>query len=153
MALFVVINLFIFDEGDDIHIWLGYGTLALVLLRTIIGFTAQGFEAFNQFPIGINDLFSFLKNLFNHKAKDYVGHNPAASYAYIIFWFLIVGLGVSGILLEHVDAFFVSESLEELHDLMADAVIVFIVVHFTGMLLDSILHKRKAWMSIITGKK
>lgn len=148
----LIINLFIFDEGDNIHIWLGYGTLAIVLLRTIIGFTANGFEAFKKFPLGLNELFYFFKSIFSQNRKDYAGHNPAASYAYIIFWLLTIGLGVTGILLVYVDSFFGSERLEELHDLMADAVIVFIAVHFMGILLDSILHKRKSWMGVITGK-
>lgn len=149
MALFIVLNLFIFDEGDDIHYWIGYGTLAIVFFRTIIGFTSQGFDSFRKFTLQPRELFYFFRNLFSHARKDYTGHNPAASYAYIIFWLLVIGLGITGGLLVHSDYFFGNQLLEELHDLMADATIVFIVIHLTGVLLDSFLHRRKSWMSII----
>lgn len=153
MALFIIIDLFIFDDGDDIHNLLGYGTLAMVVFRTLIGFTAKGFESFKKFPLSPRELFYFFKTLFTRNRKDYIGHNPVASYAYIAFWLLVLGLGVTGILLVHVDIFFGDQRLEQIHGILANAVIVFVVIHLTGILLDAILHRRKTWMNIITGKK
>lgn len=153
MALFVILNLFVFDEGNDVHFWIGYGALALILIRVFIGFRSNGYEAFKKFPLNLSELVNFLKNLFRRDHKDYVGHNPAAAYAYISFWILVVTLGFTGVLLVHVDTFWGDQLLEEIHNIAADCVIVFIVIHFTGILLDSILHKRKAWISMITGFK
>lgn len=153
MAAFVLINLFLFNEGDDIHNWLGYGTLAIVFFRALFGLTSKGYDGFMNFPLNPTELFYFFGNFFKRERKDYAGHNPAASYAYMTFWLLIIGLGVTGILLVHVEEYFGSEMLEEIHEIFAKGVIVFLVVHFTGMILDAVLHKRKTWMSIITGKK
>lgn len=153
MAAFVLINLFLFNEGDDIHNWLGYGTLVILFFRLILGFTSDGFEAFRNFLLKPAEFFFFLKYLFTPTRKDYVGHNPAASYAYLFFWILIIGLGITGILLVHVEHFFGSQELESLHKILANGVIVFLVVHFTGLILDAVLHKRKTWMNMINGKK
>lgn len=153
MAAFVLINLFLYDEGDDIHNWLGYGTLAIVLFRFLIGLTSKGYDGFKKFPLNPSELFTFLRTLFKRNRKDYLGHNPAASYAYIVFWLLIIGLGVTGILLVHVEEYFGSQVLEEIHAIMANSVIVFLVVHLTGMTLDAVLHRRKTWMSMFNGKK
>lgn len=153
MAGFVLINLFLFDEGDDIHNWLGYGTLAIVFIRSLLGLTSKGYDGFRNFPLNPTELFTFFRNLFKRDRKDYTGHNPAASYAYFTFWLLVIGLGVTGILLVHVEGYFGSEMLEEIHEIFAKGVIVFLVVHFAGIILDAVLHRRKTWMSIINGKK
>jgi len=153
MVAFIVINLFIFDEGDLVHYWVGYGSLVIILLRSIIGFRSHSFAAFKKFPLQPLELFNFFKYLFTRNRKNYIGHNPAASYAYIIFWVLVVVLGITGVLLVHAEVFFGDQFLETVHEISADVIIVFIVIHFTGIILDSILHKRKAWMSMITGNK
>ena len=153
MAAFVLVNLFLYTDGDDVHNWLGYGTLALVFFRMVLGLTSKGNEGFRNFPLRPSELLSFLQNLFKRERKDYLGHNPAASYAYLVFWLLIIGLGITGILLVHVEEFFGSQALEGFHKILANAMIVFIVLHFTGIILDAILHRRKTWMSIINGKK
>lgn len=153
MAAFVIVNLFLSNEGDDIHNWLGYGTLAIIFIRTIIGFTSNGFDSFKKFPLRPSELLLFFKNLFKRERPDYTGHNPAASYAYIVFWLLIIGLGITGILLVHFEDFFGSQTLEDIHAVFANAVIIFIGVHFSGLILDSVLHRRKSWMSMLSGKK
>lgn len=153
MAVFVLINLFLYNDGDDIHNWLGYGTLAIVFIRLLLGLTSNGYDGFRNFPLNPFEFFSFFKNLFSPNRKDYTGHNPVASYAYIIFWLLVIGLGISGILLVHVEEYFGSQTLEKIHELLADSIIVFLAVHFIGIILDAVLHKRKTWMSIINGKK
>lgn len=153
MALFIVINLFVFDDGDNVHNWIGYGTLLIVLLRGLIGLTSDGYDSFKKFPLHPRELFSFVQNFFNKNRKNYIGHNPIASYMYFVFWFLVLGLGISGVLLVFVDAFFGDEFLEQIHSFYAKAIIVFLLIHFTGIILDSALHRRKTWMSIITGRK
>ncbi len=125
MVFFIVINLFIFDDGDTIHVWVGYGSLLIILPRLFLGLTGSGHAAPNRI----------------------------AFFAYVVFWGLVIGLGVSGILLVHFEDFFGAQNIENAHDLMAKAVIVFIIVHFSGIIIDSILHHRKTWMAMISGKK
>lgn len=153
MAAFVLLNLFLYNESGDIHNWLGYGTLAIIFFRALLGLTSSGFDGFRNFPLQPTELLYFFRNLFNRNRKDYTGHNPAAAYAYVVFWLLIIALGITGILLEHVEEYFGSQSLEEIHGVLADSVIVFLVLHLTGMALDAVLHRRKSWMSMIKGKK
>ena len=153
MAAFVLLNLFLYNESGEIHNWLGYGTLAIIFFRALLGMTSNGFDGFRKFPLQPAELFYFFRDLFNGKRKDYTGHNPAAAYAYVVFWLLIIGLGITGILLVHVEEYFGSQALEEIHEIFANSVIVFMVVHLTGMALDAILHRRKSWMSMISGKK
>lgn len=153
MAIAVTVNLFIFDEGETLHVWLGYGTLLILLLRSILGFTSNGAEAFKNFPLKASELLLFLKSVLSKKRKVYLGHNPIASYAFIFFWLMIIVLGVTGLLLVHTEHFWGDPLMEEIHEITAKFVIIFLVFHLVGILLDSILHKRKTWLSMMTGKK
>jgi cytochrome b len=153
LALVILINLFIFDEGDKTHSVIGYFGLALVAFRLFIGFFAKDFSAFKKFPLHPSAVFDFIKNLFRPTRKDYKGHNPMASYAYIGLWTLVILLAVTGFMLNEIDSFFGDEKLEKIHNLLADGLIAFLVVHFLGIALDSYLHKRKAFLSIVSGKK
>lgn len=153
MAIIITINLFIFDEGEYIHVWLGYLAIAIVLFRLIIGFTAKGYEAFKNFPLNLKELFYFLINVFSKKRKEYHGHNPVASYAFILFWIFVLLLGISGILLVHTDRFWGDPLMEDVHTLSSKAIIVFLAIHAAGIILDSLLHQRKTWLSMIKGMK
>lgn len=153
MAIFITINLFIFDEGELLHVLLGYAALAIVLIRLIIGIKTNDESSFKKFPLNYNEVFLFLKNIFSRKRPQYKGHNPLASYAFILFWIAVIILGVTGILLEHVDHFWGDPVVQEIHTITSDAVIIFLIIHLAGITLDSILHRRRTWMAMITGKR
>ncbi len=154
MAVIILLSLFVFDDGETVHQWLGYGALLFLFIRLIIGFFGSGYEAFKNFELKPARLIEFLKDHLRLKiGKNYLGHNPAASWSYIFFWLCVVGLGVTGVLLVHVDAYFGDERIEQIHELLSHFVQFFIVLHLSGLLLDSYIHKHRAWMAMITGKK
>ena len=64
LALIILINLFIFDEGDKVHSLIGYFGLGLVVIRFIIGLTAKDFSSFKKFPLHPTEVFSFIQNIF-----------------------------------------------------------------------------------------
>ncbi|XPV82638.1 MAG: cytochrome b/b6 domain-containing protein [Halarcobacter sp.] len=104
-------------------------------------------------------------DIFNPKQK-YIGHNPPASYVMIgmfvvIFFVIITGaltFGIQegkGIFSFLNDSFFKKmELFEELHEILANLVIVLIVAHIGGVLTDKLLHsKHETLNSIVTGYK
>lgn len=153
MAIFIIINLFVYSDGELVHIWLGYGALGLVFIRVIIGIKARDESSFKKFPLSPKSFFQFLKNVFRRDRPQYLGHNPLASYAFILFWIAVVILGVTGILLEHTEKFWGDPLVEKIHEFTSDAVIIFLVIHLTGIVLDSILHRRATWVAMITGRR
>jgi len=48
MAAFVLLNLFLYNESGEIHNWLGYGTLAIIFFRALLGLTSNGFDGFRK---------------------------------------------------------------------------------------------------------
>ena len=152
IAVIVLLNLFIIEEGDPPHRYLGYAALALVALRFIYGFTTSSESAFKKLPLSLSDLKKFLVAKYKFEKIDYPGHNPAASWVYLLIWFCLICLGITGFMMG-LDQFWGDETLEEIHELFSNFIQLLIVIHFLGIALDSLQFKRKTWLAMITGKK
>ena len=153
VAVTIVLNMFVFADGDDLHIWLGYIGAGIVLLRLAYGLLSRDqAHSLSHFPLSPATLFRFLKDKINHRDHAYKGHNPAASWIYILIWVCVAGLTITGWMLS-LDRFFGSDEVEEVHVYFNTAMQVTIIIHLLGMLIDSIQFKRKAWMGMLNGRK
>jgi cytochrome b len=153
VAVIIILNMFVFDDGDDLHIWLGYIAAGIVLFRLIYGFVSRDqSHSFSNFPLSPSSLFKFFQDKINQRDHVYKGHNPAASWIYILIWICAAGLTVTGWMLG-LDRFFGSEEVEQLHVYFNTALQVTIIIHLLGIGLDSIQFKRKTWMGMFTGRK
>lgn len=144
LAIAVLLNLFVIEEGEDLHQWLGYAAVALITFRL-----ARGVSKFNLRP---RDLLNFTKSLIHRRVIDYPGHNPLASYAYLIIWSHIFALGLSGWMMSW-DQFWGEEWLEDLHSGISTSLQIFILLHLLGIAHDAIHFRRKTWMGMINGRK
>lgn len=152
IAILVTLNLFVLEDGDPPHRYIGYAAVALVAFRFFYGFTTKTESSFKKFPLSLQELKKFLTAKMHNQKIDYPGHNPAASWVYILIWISIICLGITGFMMG-LDRFWGDETLEEIHELFSQAVLVLVVIHFIGIALDSLQYKRKTWLGMITGKK
>jgi cytochrome b len=153
VAGIVLLNLYILEEGDPAHRYFGYAVFGLVVTRLIYGFTDRTKQhSFAQFPLSFKNLKIFVKDKINKKNTDYPGHNPGASWVYIIIWSCIIGLGVTGWMMG-LDRFFGEDSVKEIHDIFSKILQLCILAHLVGMVMDAKQFNRKTWLGMITGKK
>lgn len=152
IAVIIFLNLFILEEGDPPHRYIGYLAAGFVFIRFIYGLTTQGFSSFKYFPLSFSELKKFISAKFKKQDLHYPAHNPAAAWTYLGIWFCILALAVTGYMLG-LDAYFGDETIEEIHEAFSFALEFLIVFHFVGIILDSIQFKRKTWLAMITGKK
>lgn len=149
LALIILLNIYLFDEGDLIHTVLGYAGAGLVLIRFYFGFKAHDHVSFAHFNLSLKSLKIFFKEHFRKKNPvDYEGHNPLASLVYFLMWFLVIALGVSGWMMG-LDRFWGDEALEEVHVYFSHSLTILVVIHLVGVFLDALLFKRKTWMRMI----
>lgn len=134
----------------NIHVALGYTVLALLAFRLVWGFTGPRYARFASFaysPLaGLRHLFDELRG----QAPRYLGHNPAGGVA--VFGLLILGAatGVTGYLnFNDVGG----ESMEELHEVCANAWLVLVVLHVLGVVFSSIMQRENLVRSMVTGLK
>jgi cytochrome b len=155
IALLVTSNLFFItgDDNSDVHQGTGLLAVCLVLLRFIWGFRGSEPSRFRSFPLGLGKLSDFIKShLPRRPSQDYLGHNPLASWTYLLMWGIIICLGLSGWLLT-TDAYWGDERLEGAHKALTKLLQGLILAHFFGLILDAIKHRRQTWLGMIDGKR
>lgn len=124
IAIAVLLNLYITEDGEVFHKYLGYAATLLVVCRLVYGLIKK-----------------------NHRHYP----NKAAQAVYVLIWSIVIGLGITGYLMG-TDRFWGDETVEKIHELLADSLQLLVVLHLLGMVKDSIKNKRKTWMQMITGK-
>lgn len=152
LAFVVFLNLFILESGEDIHQWIGYLGVAIVIARLISGFFLQRVSLVLQFPIRWKDFFYFIKHKLSDPEGRYEWHNPLASLVYLLIWVVILALGISGFAMD-LDAFWGEVWLQDLHKYLSWSLQGLLLSHFAGIVSDSLRHKRKTWMRMISGRK
>ena len=153
VAVIIVLDMFVFDDGDSLHIWLGYAVTLIVVLRLAYGFFSRNqAHSFSKFPLSPGSLIKYFQDKIKNRDTYYQGHNPAASLIYVIIWLCVLGLAVTGWMLG-LDRYFGDDQVEAAHLIINRILQIAIIIHLLGMLVDSVQFKRKTWMSMFNGKK
>lgn len=150
MALAIITNLYILEQGDPPHRYLGYAVVGTVFLRLLYGLIKNDYTSIKNFPLSIKNLKVYLTDKLKHKDNHYVGHNPAASVVYVLMWALVVLLGLSGFMMG-TDFFFGEDWVQDSHELFSILMQILIVSHFVGMAMDYIQFKKKTWLKMFKG--
>lgn len=147
-----------------LHVALGYTLALLFLLRIVWGFMDVKYSKFKDFNFNLSDLKDYMLAIFGSK-KEYIGHNPASSYAIIAMMVLTFLAVLTGALTygvkEGMGVFaFMNHTLfrdmklfKEVHEFFSNALMAVIFAHIAGVLLDKVLHKSRALESMVDGYK
>ena len=167
LLIFLVLLVFITSDFDSLlkyHAIVGFTIGSLIIFRIAWGFLDVRYSKFKDFNFNLNDLKSYMFNIFGDK-KQYLGHNPASSWAIVaMFLFALLsilsgivvygiqeGMGILSFLnismLKDIDLF------EDIHELAANSFMAIIFIHIAGVVIDRFLHNSKAVESMITGYK
>ena len=89
-------NMFVAEEGKLIHRWIGYGILALIVVRLLWGFAGTAYARFSNFVPTASTFWGYVRALSAGRKPRYIGHNPAAAVMMITLVLLIALCGVTG---------------------------------------------------------
>jgi len=140
---------------DDDSLWFSYHSLAgltlgfLVLLRIVWGVFGTQHARFTDFALNPLALVGYFKGMLSDEKKRWAGHNPASSWASIIMMLLALGLATTGYLMASGN----EDAFEDIHELLADAFIVVVVLHVAGVVFHSMRHREMIGLSMVDGKK
>ncbi len=162
LVVFVLVAYLSSEEENllTIHTAFGYGVGILVVFRIIWGFIGPKYSKFRDFPLSIKETVEFAKNIFYPK-KEYLGHNPLASFVMlgiIVTLFLVVLSGVLAYGVQEGRGIFASlnltffkemEIFKELHEALTNLLLLLIGVHLAGVFSDRVLHKENGTVSSI----
>jgi len=154
------------SEGDRwhaVHVFAGYLMLGLVGFRVIWGFVGSHFSRFSSFWFGPRQAMVYLKQIAGGQAARHVGHNPTGSVAIYLLLALTGMIGLTGILTLGGDeqqglaagwlGFAQVKWVKELHEVLAIVMLLVVLGHITGVVVESVLHRENLARAMLTGFK
>ena len=145
-------NMFVAEEGKLVHRWIGYGILALIVVRLVWGFVGSAYARFSNFVPTPSALCGYVKALSAGREPRYIGHNPAAAIMMITLVLLLVFCGITG-WMQGLDVFWGNEWVQDVHKLSAYAILALAGIHSMAALIESLRHHENLIWSMMTGRK
>ncbi|MDV7213871.1 cytochrome b/b6 domain-containing protein [Azotobacter beijerinckii] len=148
-----VANYFFTEEGESWHVWLGYYAVAWLAIRVVWGFVGSPAARWTDFwPTRVR-LAEHLQALVAGRPYHRLGHSPLGALVMLLMMACMAGLGLSGFLLQEVDYFFGSDVVEEVHELLANGLLLLVGLHLTAALVESVRLHENLPLSMITGRR
>lgn len=153
------------DAWLGFHIAAGSGAGVLFAFRILWGFAGPYYSRFSSFRLSIKELIEYAKAVLKNKKNSYTGHNPGASWAAIGIitiglFAVLTGIVVFGIderrgILKflYTDYHPYVNAMKFTHHLLAYLLLSLIIIHISGVLLETIRHKTGIITAMFTGKK
>lgn len=148
----VVLNQFVLEPGKTAHEWVGYTASALVLARLVWGFVGSRHARFSDFFPTPRRLAKHLGALRNGKHPVYVGHNPLGALMMLALMAIVLALGVTG-WMQTTDTFFGEEWLMELHEVLANGLLLAEGLHAAAAIVMGRLERVRLVRAMVTGTK
>jgi len=148
----IAANLWITEEGGDTHEIVGYVVLGAVAVRLLWGFIGSYHARFRNFVPGPRRLVDYLQLLLHRREPRYLGHNPAAVLMMAALLAVTIATGVSGWMMT-LDAWWGVEWLQEVHEVLANSILVLAAIHVAAAILTSVHHRENLILSMLTGRK
>jgi cytochrome b len=82
----------------DLHVWCGYGVLALLIFRILWGFVGGTHARFASFIAGPGKVFAYMKGMFSREGHESgLGHNPVGALSVLAMLLALLFQAVSGL--------------------------------------------------------
>ena len=133
-----------------VHVTLGYTLGGLLAFRLVWGVIGTRYARFSNFVRGPAAVIRYLKSIQAKQPEHHLGHNPAGAVAIVLL--VVLGLGITAtgyITYNDLGPGWVGE----LHDLLANAMVLVIIGHLVGVVTASLQHKENLVRSMVTGFK
>src|SRR5665213_1286291 len=150
-ASFLVAFLTRHDAGA-LHYWAGGAAAVLVLLRLVWGILGARYARFAQFVRGPTTILSYLRDILTGREARYLGHNPAGGAMVIALMLVMLATAATGYL-QTTDQFFGDETVQKLHDVLGNGLLLLVLAHLAGVALASLRHRENLVRAMITGRK
>jgi cytochrome b len=140
------------EDSGRLHEVAGYVVLGLVAFRLAWGIVGTRHARFGDFVPTPHRLVAYLKAVAQRRAPRHLGHNPAGGAMIVALLAALLATAGSGWLMT-TDAFWGREWVEELHEFLANGILVLIAGHLTGVVVSSLMHRENLVLAMVTGRK
>ena len=140
------------DAWDGLHIWAGYAAAGLIAFRLVWGLLGPRYARFGQFLRSPAAVAAYLKDLVSGRERRYLGHNPAGGAMILALMLGLAALCLTGWMYT-LDMFWGEEWVEEVHEALANLLLLLVVLHLAGVVLAGLKHQENLVRAMITGRK
>lgn len=177
VALAVVLNGLITEDGSDVHVWIGYAVIAFLVLRLLWGFVGPSEARFSSFPPSLSAAFDHVYDLLAGKRELHRSHNPLGTLAVYAMWAALIVVSATGVAMsgapfdvsraapvgvayadegyeeehEEGEEAEAAEWVEETHELAANFLLFLAAVHVAGVSFESWRSRTNLIKSMVTG--
>jgi cytochrome b len=148
----VLLNLFVVDDGEDLHQWLGYAAAALVGVRVVWGFIGPRHARFADFFPTPRRVAQHLRALWRGAPEHHWGHNPPGALMVLGLMAMVLALGLTG-WMQSLDAFWGVEWLQELHEGLGEWLMPMVGLHAAAALVMGRIERTRLVKAMFTGVK
>ena len=153
VAAGITANLFFTEDGSELHQYVGYTVVGLVVIRLLWGLVGTRYARFSNFFPTPSRIKSHLSDVSVRRTDEqHLGHNPLAALMMFALWAVIIGLGISGYLME-ANIFASKDVLEEVHEILANSLYLLVPLHIISAIAMSYWERQNLIKSMITGNK
>lgn len=148
----VLLNQFVLDDGKLAHRWAGYTAAALVLARLVWAVVGTRHARFaDWFPTPAR-LRTHVAALLRGETPHHLGHSPLGALMMLALMVLVLALTTTG-WLQTTDAFWGDEWLEEVHEVLANTLMLAAGLHALAAIILSRLERVRLVRAMFTGVK
>ena len=133
-----------------VHVTAGYTMAGLVAFRIVWGLVGTRHARFTDFVRGPRAILAYLKSLVSRHPEHHAGHNPAGALAIVGLLLLAAVTTASGWATYNEVG---GKWLEEVHEAIANGMLLLVIVHVAAVLLSSWLHRENLVGAMIHGRK
>ncbi len=133
-----------------VHVMAGGTVLGIASFRLLWGIIGTRHARFSAFVRGPAAVRRYLASLLRLDPEPHAGHNPAGGWAIIGLLSLAIATALAGWAIYNDVG---GHWLEELHEGLASAMLLLVVVHLFGVFSGSLLHGENLPRAMLTGLK
>lgn len=169
------------DESQSLHTIAGYAVAGLVAFRVVWGLVGSRYARFTQFLRGPRATLSFVGDMLRGRERRYLGHNPAGAAMIAALLVALSGTAFTGWLMDRParvamlpdlpqivtsaqadddggemeggEAGKAEGLLKDLHEVLANLLLLLVALHVGGVVLASIRHHENLARAMVTGEK
>ena len=153
------------EEWLGLHVNAGYAVFGLILLRVLWGVVGTSHARFGDFVYRPSTVIAYVKDTLALRARRYLGHNPAGGAMILLMLVSLVLVSVSGFAVYGIEkgagplamlggsGEFIEEAVEEVHEFFANFMVLLVIVHVAGVVVESLIHRENLVKAMLTGRK
>ncbi|PZN33212.1 MAG: cytochrome B [Proteobacteria bacterium] len=150
-------------DWREVHFYIGYWTLGLLLFRIIWGFVGPRHARFSNFLKGPGEMWRYLRGMLGGDPVHTPGHNPAGGLMVVVMLVLVAIQAITGLFATD-DIIWsgpyhpavspeTAKSLTALHHANFDWILIAVGLHILAIVLYWLVKKQNLVGPMVTGRK